>query len=280
MQPTSAGSATKSRQPTSAIPSAEATHRPPSRGVPGQAREQHPLWWSIVLHLVPGLALTAFVIGIHAAFAVEPLLALLVGMLVVLAPLELGYLSLYARRTTGSWSPLAAVDYRTKLPWKRLAATATAVGLAAWMLMLVVVAMVFLDEWLATSVFAWLPEAIGTMATVGSDGDPMSTAALIGFLALFLLANGVVGPITEELYFRGHLLPRLERYGRRAPVINTALFTLYHFHTPWRYPVVFLGYLPICVATWRKRSLWIGLAAHLIVNNVFVLMMLANYLAG
>jgi uncharacterized protein len=271
------GYATEASQPTSAIDSGEAGHRPP-RGTPAQAPEQHPLWWSVVLHLTPGMALTAFVIAVHAAFGMEPLLALLMGIVLVIAPLELGYLSVYARRTTGSWSPLGAVDYRTKLPWKRL--TATAVGLAVWMLMLVGVSMVLLDEWLATTVFTWIPDAIGTMATVGADGEPMSTGALVAFLALFLLANGVVGPITEELYFRGHLLPRLERYGRGAPVINTALFTVYHFHTPWRYPVVFLGYLPICVATWRRRSMWIGLAAHLIINNVFVLMMLATYLAA
>ncbi|MDF2968869.1 MAG: hypothetical protein K0Q93_2647 [Nocardioidaceae bacterium] len=34
-----------------------------------------------------------------------------------------------------------------------------------------------------------------------------------------------------------------------------------------------------CIASWRKRSLWIGLGAHLLVNNIFVLMMLASYLA-
>ena len=60
-----------------------------------------------------------------------------------------------------------------------------------------------------------------------------------------LAFNGVAGPITEELYFRGHLLPRLERYGRWAPVINTALFAIYHFFSPWRYPAIFLGFLPI-----------------------------------
>lgn len=213
----------------------------------------------------------------HAAFALVLLLALLLGVLVVLAPLELGYLSLYARRTSGSWSPRAAVDYRMKLPWRRLLVTAG--GLALWMIVLVGLSMLFLDEWLATSVFAWVPEAITTMATVEDDGDPMSTGALVAFLALFVFANGLVGPIAEELYFRGHLLPRIDRYGPGAPVINTTLFTLHHFHTPWRYPVVFLGYLPIAVVTWKKRSLWVGLVAHLIINNVFVLMVLASYLA-
>jgi hypothetical protein len=75
------------------------------------------------------------------------------------------------------------------------------------MLVLVGVSMVFLDEWLGTSVFTWLPDAIGTIATVGADGEPLSTGVLIAFLTLFLLANAVVGPITAELYLRGHLPP-------------------------------------------------------------------------
>jgi membrane protease YdiL (CAAX protease family) len=244
----------------------------------GRAVQQHPLWLSVLLHLLPGAALTGFIVVMHAAFGVEPLLALLAGILVVLAPLELGYLALHARRTTGSWSPLAAVDYRTPIPWKRLALTG--VGLALWMIALVTVSMLVIDEWLATSVFAWLPQAILTMATVAEGEAALSTGALVAFLSLFFVTNGLVGPVTEELYFRGHLLPRIERFGRGAPVLNTALFTIYHFHTPWRYPVVFLGYLPIAWASWRKRSLWIGLAAHLVVNNVFVLMVLATYLNG
>jgi hypothetical protein len=38
----------------------------------------------------------------------------------------------------------------------------------------------------------------------------------------------------EEYYFRGYLLPRLSRFGSLAPVINVALFSLYHFFTPWQ----------------------------------------------
>ena len=251
--------------------------RSPVPAAAGTQGEQHPLWLSIGLHLFPGAVLTAFIIMVASAFGVEPLLALLLGIAVVVAPLELGYLSLYAERRAGTWSPLAAVGYRTRLPWKRLALLT--VGLAAWMLVLVVVAIAFLDEWLAGSVFAWLPDTILVMATVDEGEAAMSTGALVAFLTLFFITNGVIGPVTEELYFRGHLLPRIDRYGRGAPVLNTALFTLYHFHTPWRYPVILLGYLPIAWASWRKRSMWIGLAAHMVINNVFVLLLLAAYLA-
>jgi hypothetical protein len=56
--------------------------------------------------------------------------------------------------------------------------------------------------------------------------------------------NGLVGPITEELYFRGFLLPRIDRYGIWAPVLNTFLFSIYHVWTPWRWPQIAVGSYP------------------------------------
>ena len=87
--------------------------------------------------------------------------------------------------------------------------------------------------------------------------------------------NGVAGPITEELYFRGHLLPRLERYGRWAPVINTVLFASYHFFSPWRYPAIIVGFLPITWMAWRKRSVLVSIAAHMMINMATVLLIAA-----
>jgi membrane protease YdiL (CAAX protease family) len=255
-----------------------AASRPPMRSVDDARADQHPLWLSVALHLLPGAVLTAFIVLVAGALAVEPLLALLVGIIVVLAPLELGYLAWDAKRTTGSWSPLRAVDYRAELPGKTLALLG--IGLASWMILLVVVAIATLDQWLSTRLFGWLPPEILSMAAVEAGDEVLSTGALIAFLALFFVANGIVGPITEELYFRGHLLPRMQRLGRGAPILNTALFTLYHFHTPWRYPVIFLGYLPIAWESWRRRSFVVGLVAHMIINNVFVLLVLAAYLSG
>jgi membrane protease YdiL (CAAX protease family) len=76
------------------------------------------------------------------------------------------------------------------------------------------------------------------------------------------------------------LLPRLERYGRWAPVINTALFAIYHFFSPWRYPAIFLGFLPITWMAWRKRSVAVSIAAHMTINIVTVLLLAAGLAAG
>jgi len=43
---------------------------------------------------------------------------------------------------------------------------------------------------------------------------------------LGLAVNGFVAPITEELYLRGYLLPRISRFKVWAPLINGGLHSL------------------------------------------------------
>jgi membrane protease YdiL (CAAX protease family) len=234
----------------------------------------------LILHLAPGVVLTAFILlaaPVLTSWGIDPVFALFGGIGLILVPLELGYLAVYARRTTGSWSPLRAVDYRDRLPAGRLAMLAG--GLVVWFLLGLVVSIAFADRRLAQGVFAWMPATLRQFSVVEQGGDPLTGGALVALLLLALAFNGIAGPITEELYFRGHLLPRLERYGRWAPVLNTALFTLYHFFSPWRYPAIFVGFLPITWMAWRTRSVYVSIAAHMTINTVTVLLILAAALA-
>jgi membrane protease YdiL (CAAX protease family) len=236
---------------------------------------------SIILHLAPGAVFTAFVVLAAPALAswrIDPIFALFGGIGVVLVPIELGYLAVQARRTTGSWSPLQAVDYKARVPGGRLALLAG--GLAVWFLLVLLVSMAFVDAWLAENVFSWLPDTLLQFAVAEVDGDPPTSGALAAFLLIAFAFNGIAGPITEELYFRGHLLPRLERFGKWAPVINTLLFAIYHFFSPWRYPAIFLGFLPITWMAWRERSVAVSIAAHMTINIATVLLLAAALAAG
>lgn len=185
--------------------------------------------------------------------------------------------SVEARRTTGSWSPLKVVDYHKWVPGGRLALLAA--GLAVWFLLLLLVSMAFLDARLAQNVFSWLPNTLLQFALVEGEAGPVGGGAMVAFLVIAFAFNGVAGPIAEELYFRGHLLPRLERYGRWAPVLNTVLFALYHFFSPWRYPAIILGFLPIAWMAWRERSVIVSIAAHITINMITVVLLLSALLA-
>jgi membrane protease YdiL (CAAX protease family) len=236
---------------------------------------------TIILHLAPGLVFTAFVAAgatLLSRWGVDPVFALFGGIGLVLVPLELGYLARYAHRTTGSWSPLRAVDYAEPVPARQLSRLTGA--LVAWFLACLMVSIVFLDEWLAERVFAWMPNALLQFAVIEESDDPLTGPTLVAFLVIALAFNGIAGPIAEELYFRGHLLPRLERFGRWAPVINTTLFAIYHFFSPWRYPAIVLGFLPIAWFAWRRRSVLVSLAAHVTINTVTVLLIVASALAA
>jgi membrane protease YdiL (CAAX protease family) len=90
--------------------------------------------------------------------------------------------------------------------------------------------------------------------------------ALVVTFAFYLLLNGIAGPIVEELYFRGYLMPRLSRFGRWTPVVETALFTFYHFWQPYYWITQFLFMLPIVFAVSWKRNFKLGIIIHVALN--------------
>jgi uncharacterized protein len=238
---------------------------------------QHRLLTSIVLHLFPGVALTSFIV-LAAPFlearGIPALFALFAGIGLVIVPLELGYLLVHAKRTTGTFSLRETVGYRERLPRRRFAKLAA--GLTAWFLLWLAISTALVDAWLAETFFGWMPDAILQFSRVSETGEPVSTGLLVAFVVIAFVFNGFVGPIVEELYFRGHLLPRMEHLGRGAPVLNTVLFLLYHLWTPWQVPLRIIGLLPTVWTTWRTRCLRLSMTVHVTVNLVFVTAFLAG----
>jgi membrane protease YdiL (CAAX protease family) len=50
---------------------------------------------------------------------------------------------------------------------------------------------------------------------------------ILGFIFV-----AIIGPLAEELNFRGYLLPILSKLGKWAPLVNFSLFILYYFWQP------------------------------------------------
>ena len=247
---------------------------PPAQPTPGQ----HSVGRSILLHLLPGAALAAFVlVAIPAtdSWDVDPLAIFFAGIGLVIVPIELGYLTFQGKKLTGRLSPIAAVSYRERLGRGRTLRLGAI--LALWFLVVLVISIAVVDTWLAENVFSWLPQVLLDFASVESGEDP-SSGVLVLLLVLGFVFNGFVGPVTEELYFRGHLLPRIDRFGSKAPLINSVLFGIYHLWTPWRWPAIMIGFLPISWMVWRTRSVFVGIVAHVTINVVFLLLLLAAFL--
>jgi membrane protease YdiL (CAAX protease family) len=242
---------------------------------------QHPLWLSVLLSLFPGVALGAFIVATAPtlqSWGLDPIFALFGGIGLVIVPLELGWLAIVARRTTGSWSPFAVAGYKSKLPPGRL--LPMAIGLAIWFIFTLIAWISLLEGWVIEQLPSWVPNSILQFAQTNAGGGLPSAGVVAALMVIAFVFNGLVGPMTEELYFRGYLLPRISRYGRWAPVLNTILFSLYHVWTPWRWPQIAIGFLPLALAAWRTRSIYVSMTAHVTINIVFLLMLTASFAAG
>ena len=85
-------------------------------------------------------------------------------------------------------------------------------------------------------------------------------------IVMSFLFNGLLGPFTEEIYFRGFLLPRMNKLGKAAPFVNVALFSLYHFFTPWENISRILALTPIAYIVWYKKDIRIAIWFHCTLN--------------
>jgi hypothetical protein len=239
-----------------------------------RADEQHSLARTVVMHLLPGVLMLAFYVlaaPLVRSLGFPSLMAIYLTILFVLIPFELGYL-FYRARKNGSLLG-SVVLYREPVP--RAQFVALVLGLFVWSSIFYVLVYPPLDLFFIENVFSWLP---GSFFLV-EDFARYSTAALVITWVLGFVVNGIAGPMVEEVYFRGYLLPRISRFGMWAPLINTVLFSIYHFFTPWQNVGRILGLLPLVYAAWWKRSIYVSMGAH-VLGNVSVMLMLLPVFFG
>ena len=233
-----------------------------------QTAEQHSLPLSIALHLAPGVVLVLFY-----ALLVPPLLR--VGLnnfltlnllaVLILVPVELGILYAAGKSATGRWSLRSVVLNREHVPlWQFIG---LAFGLLVWMALISMLVAHAIDPVVQKALFGWLP----AWFPLNTNFNAMPRAERILTLAAALVCTSWVALVVEEFYFRGYLLPRLSRFGNWAPVINAVLFAVYHLFTPWQAVTRILMVLPLAWIARRKRNLYIGLAAHLLLNSLGIL---------
>jgi len=153
-------------------------------------------------------------------------------------------------------------------------------GLAVWFILTLVLWMTLVESKVVDALSPWVPQTILQFAQTGAQGGLPPTGLIVALLIIAFVLNGMLGPVTEELYFRGYLLARIDRFGVWAPALNSILFALYHVWTPWRWPQIAFGFMPLAVAAWRTRSLYVSMTAHVTINIVFLVLLSASFLSG
>jgi membrane protease YdiL (CAAX protease family) len=229
--------------------------------------ESHPVGRTLVLHLLPGALAAAlfFIIGPSLTGAgYPPQLALTLAILFVIIPFELGYLLYEGKRLTGVASVRPVIPYRERLALRNFLILVP--SLVAWSAF-VFITMAPLDPPIAGALFSWLPawsiSAFSAMTVAQYSPESVRIAFVLG-----LAINGVAGPVVEELYFRGYLLPRIPATRPWSPLVNTVLFSIYHFFSPWQFLTRVVAGLPLVYAVSWKRNVYIGAIVHSALNTL------------
>ena len=235
---------------------------------------QHSIGRSIVLHLLPGALMLVFYL--ITAPLVENLgfpsfMALLLAIAFVLIPFELGYLLYRGKKRNGRYSLQGIVLYREPMPWWQY--VALTIPLFLWVGLIMIMVSPPVDNFLIENAFSWLPDWF-FIFTFEDNLEQYTQSALLLTAVLNLVLNGLLGPIVEELYFRGYLLPRISRLGAWAPLVNIVLFSIYHFFTPWQNLGRILAFTPLYYAVWWKKNIYLGIIVHCAGNLVGGVMML------
>jgi membrane protease YdiL (CAAX protease family) len=237
--------------------------------------DEHSAARSVVLHLLPGALITAFYIAVAPTvreLGFPSVMALYLAIVFMLIPFELGYLLYRAR--TGGVSLGRVVLYRE--PVSRRQFVGLVLSTVVWASLIAMLLFPPLDKFFIGNVFFWVPKWF----FFAEDFAQYSAAVLLITWVFGFIANGIVGPLVEELYFRGYLLPRISRFGAWAPLLNTVLFSLYHFFTPWANVGRIVALLPMVYAAWWRRNIYISMAVHVLWNVGGMLLLLAAFLAA
>ncbi len=214
---------------------------------------------AILLHLAPGIPIifVAFALsnpywGIGLPFMLSIYLAIAFGLI----PTELLILYIVAHRSGKKIKDVIFFTEKTSLLRSIL-----------WILPLFTFlgfAFAILPEvekpmW---TMFNWVPEWF----RIDIDLIKQQPSFIWPAILLAFVFNGLLGPIVEEIYFRGFLLPRMSNLGKLAPLVNVVLFSLYHFFTPWENITRIVAMLPLVYAVWYNKNIRIGIIVHCLGN--------------
>lgn len=237
--------------------------------------KQHTILQTVFLHLLPGLLITIVFVLLGPWLRqnhLPPLLALLIPILIVLIPVELGWIGFLGFRQNKKLSLKGIVLNRE--PLSRRVYYLLVPFLLIWSIMIFTLLKNF-DQAVMSNFFYWLPDWFQIFQF--NFGDYSQSVLTTTFL-LFLLLNGFAGPIVEELYFRGYLLPRMEYLKGWASLVNVLLFSLYHFFSPWQFFTRILAFYPWAYVVRWKNNIYLSMMTHCLLNTGFCLLAVRSFI--
>lgn len=220
---------------------------------------------AVVLHLLPGLLFAAGCVifrPLTSALGLPHSTGFTLAGLLLVTPFEFAYLARRPQGRSATETVADAAGFRRKLP--ALHMTLIVVGLITFTAA-ALVALSPVTSFLHDHVFAALPD---WARSSNDDLEHFSVKIVIASLTLNVLGDCLLSPITEELYYRGHLLSRLPARPATAAITGAALFAATHFWEPELVIFVFVVQSLMGLAVQRTRSIRVSIYLHIAVNSI------------
>lgn len=225
--------------------------------------KQLPLTRLLFNHFYVGVFITLFYIWIGPKFiqnGLPGISVLLIAELVILAPLVLIHLWWSRQQENVRLSFRELIPMQQKLSVRAFLLWTFGGFLAC---LLIYIPLYPMGLYLRETLFAWLPEWYFN-PTYGTDD-----IQLVARVFLFgILIDGFIGPVAEEFFFRGYLLPRMAFLKKWAPIVNGALFGLYHFWQPHNLIALMGLGIVLSYVVWKTKNIYIGMAIHILLNVI------------
>jgi membrane protease YdiL (CAAX protease family) len=129
--------------------------------------------------------------------------------------------------------------------------------------------MLLFEDSLRLAIFNYIPAWMDVTFMAGVS----SSTLWVLFLARLIIL-GIIAPLIEELYFRGYLLPRMERLRGYSPLVHSVLFSLQHFLEPYAFLSRLIAFLPVAYLVRHKRNILVSIFYHILLNVLSAFSML------
>jgi len=226
---------------------------------------QHSISKSVFLHLFPGIVFTAilfFTCTIITDLTIPRALIFYSLALLILVPMFIIIIKMNEREKGTGKHFYDSIRYLEKIPVGKVVGM---VFLASvWAVLIFVLGKPF-NSFFQTHLFSWMGNQFNISDYLISPQNYSKNILIITWV-VGLFSTSLIVPIFEEIYFRGYLLPRIDRYKIFAPIIGTILFCLYHFFSPWMFLVRVIAILPMIVLVWKYKNIQIGIVCHVLLN--------------
>lgn len=219
-----------------------------------------------ILVFIPTLILTSVyaIIGVH--WQGIPSIALFYLLtIVILFPMELGIIMRASKKEYGQYSLKSAFSNQEKLRKREILLYGVVLFCFAG-LMSVTVSPIenIIVSPIAELVKQQTPDYFDWTNTELTRS--YSKGILLFTSIVFLVMNSFVGPIIEELFFRGYLTAELKRLDTKAVIVVTILFSLYHLWQPFQNIFRIVTFGVVALITYRKRNIYISMVFHCLCN--------------